>query len=160
MLSLGARLNQSAYYLTDTLKGLAERVGFEPTVPVKAQRFSRPSQSTTLAPLRSRITGSWAAYRGQIAPHARGENAFFFAFRVFSSGSVSIIIDGRGLPPVVSPPRESACAPANNKKRLGNADWGKTPAKLPRDRTRREFKTCSQSSAQAESSIASPRRSR
>jgi hypothetical protein len=33
--------------------GLAERVGFEPTVPVKAQRFSRPSQSTTLAPLRS-----------------------------------------------------------------------------------------------------------
>ena len=31
---------------------LAERVGFEPTVPVKAQRFSRPPHSTTLAPLR------------------------------------------------------------------------------------------------------------
>jgi hypothetical protein len=30
---------------------LAERVGFEPTVPVKAQRFSRASNSTTLAPL-------------------------------------------------------------------------------------------------------------
>ena len=28
-----------------------ERVGFEPTVPSLAQRFSRPSQSTTLAPL-------------------------------------------------------------------------------------------------------------
>ena len=31
---------------------VAERVGFEPTVPLPAQRFSRPSQSTTLAPLR------------------------------------------------------------------------------------------------------------
>ncbi len=30
---------------------MAERVGFEPTVPVKVQRFSRPSDSTTLAPL-------------------------------------------------------------------------------------------------------------
>ena len=30
---------------------LEERVGFEPTVPSLAQRFSRPSQSTTLAPL-------------------------------------------------------------------------------------------------------------
>ena len=33
-------------------KSLAERVGFEPTVPVKVQRFSRPPDSTTLAPLR------------------------------------------------------------------------------------------------------------
>ena len=32
---------------------VAERVGFEPTVPVKAQRFSRPPDSTTLAPLRA-----------------------------------------------------------------------------------------------------------
>src|SRR5688572_13847605 len=32
---------------------MAERVGFEPTVPLRAQRFSRPSQSTTLAPLRN-----------------------------------------------------------------------------------------------------------
>ncbi len=32
---------------------LAERVGFEPTVRLHAQRFSRPSQSTTLAPLRA-----------------------------------------------------------------------------------------------------------
>src|SRR5690242_15968635 len=30
---------------------LAERVGFEPTVRLHAQRFSRPSRSTTLAPL-------------------------------------------------------------------------------------------------------------
>ena len=30
---------------------LAERVGFEPTVHRSAQRFSRPSDSTTLAPL-------------------------------------------------------------------------------------------------------------
>jgi hypothetical protein len=31
---------------------LAERVGFEPTVRLPVQRFSRPSHSTTLAPLR------------------------------------------------------------------------------------------------------------
>ncbi len=29
----------------------SERVGFEPTVPYKEQRFSRPPDSTTLAPL-------------------------------------------------------------------------------------------------------------
>ncbi len=31
-------------------KMLAVRVGFEPTEPVKVQRFSRPPDSTTLAP--------------------------------------------------------------------------------------------------------------
>ena len=30
---------------------MAERVGFEPTVPVKVQQFSRLPDSTTLAPL-------------------------------------------------------------------------------------------------------------
>ena len=30
-------------------------MGFEPTVPAKAQRFSRPPRSTTLAPLRSAV---------------------------------------------------------------------------------------------------------
>src|SRR5438094_682891 len=30
---------------------MAERVGFEPTVPLRGQRFSRPSESATLAPL-------------------------------------------------------------------------------------------------------------
>src|ERR1700716_3150081 len=39
---------------------MAERVGFEPTVRLHAQRFSRPSRSTTLAPLRG------PAYRGAI----------------------------------------------------------------------------------------------
>src|SRR6185503_7317019 len=34
------------------LRKMAERVGFEPTVRLHAQRFSRPSRSTTLAPLR------------------------------------------------------------------------------------------------------------
>ncbi len=33
---------------------MAERVGFEPTEPVKAQQFSRLPDSTTLAPLRER----------------------------------------------------------------------------------------------------------
>ena len=40
---------------------VAERVGFEPTVPLPAQRFSRPSQSTTLAPLRRGVVGAWGA---------------------------------------------------------------------------------------------------
>ncbi len=40
---------------------LAERVGFEPTVPAKAQRFSRPPRSTTLAPLRSAVRPGPAA---------------------------------------------------------------------------------------------------
>ena len=34
---------------------MAERVGFEPTVPVKVQQFSRLPDSTTLAPLRELI---------------------------------------------------------------------------------------------------------
>ena len=47
---------------------LAERVGFEPTVSLHPQRFSRPSRSTTLAPLRGRVgahgrPGRRAAYR-------------------------------------------------------------------------------------------------
>jgi hypothetical protein len=33
---------------------LAERVGFEPTVPLRVQRFSRPSRSTAPAPLHRR----------------------------------------------------------------------------------------------------------
>ncbi len=36
----------------DNAGHVAERVGFEPTVHRSAQRFSRPSDSTTLAPLR------------------------------------------------------------------------------------------------------------
>ena len=34
---------------------MAERVGFEPTVPAKVQQFSRLPDSTTLAPLRERM---------------------------------------------------------------------------------------------------------
>src|SRR5438874_654664 len=34
---------------------LAVRVGFEPTEPVKVQRFSRPPDSTTLAPHRADV---------------------------------------------------------------------------------------------------------
>ena len=30
---------------------MAEGVGFEPTVPAKVHRFSRPAHSTTLSPL-------------------------------------------------------------------------------------------------------------
>ena len=48
---------------------LAERVGFEPTDPVKDQRFSRPPRSTTLAPLRTS-----PSHRAQSnSPHIRGQ---------------------------------------------------------------------------------------
>ena len=49
---------------------VAERVGFEPTVRLPAQRFSRPSQSTTLAPLRTRQSRRYAVtYTGKRVPH-------------------------------------------------------------------------------------------
>ena len=43
-----------AYLITklSIINNLAVRVGFEPTEPVKVQRFSRPPDSTTLAPHR------------------------------------------------------------------------------------------------------------
>src|SRR5688572_13767780 len=44
--------------LLDPTDGVvAERVGFEPTVPLQVQRFSRPPRSTTLAPLRTKGRG-------------------------------------------------------------------------------------------------------
>src|SRR2546427_1730933 len=50
---------------------MAERVGFEPTVPVRGQRFSRPPDSAALAPLRKSLpivitdyTGRHLRYRG------------------------------------------------------------------------------------------------
>ena len=54
--------SESTSDLNDLKKHVAERVGFEPTVPVKAQRFSRPSRSTTPAPLQR------AAYRAAGSP--------------------------------------------------------------------------------------------
>ena len=46
---------------------VAERVGFEPTDPVKGQRFSRPPRSTTPSPLRDRgrLWGGLAAVGGR-----------------------------------------------------------------------------------------------
>src|SRR5262249_21396576 len=46
-----ARIPDTRLTTPDSL--LAERVGFEPTVPLRVQRFSRPPDSATLAPLRS-----------------------------------------------------------------------------------------------------------
>jgi hypothetical protein len=52
-------------HLGVTCVHLAERVGFEPTVPLRVQRFSRPSRSTAPAPLRRRphATRGVARYR-------------------------------------------------------------------------------------------------
>ena len=51
---------------------LAERVGFEPTVSANPQRFSRPSQSTTLAPLRKASAGGPAGDRAARLAEAAG----------------------------------------------------------------------------------------
>ena len=49
----GVRLdNKTPHSVPSPDSPLAERVGFEPTVPLRVQRFSRPPDSTTLAPLR------------------------------------------------------------------------------------------------------------
>src|SRR5262249_39449969 len=50
--SHGSRLYPNQDYGLRTHDSMAERVGFEPTVPLRVQRFSRPPDSTTLAPLR------------------------------------------------------------------------------------------------------------
>ncbi len=47
---------------------MAERVGFEPTEPVKAQQFSRLPDSTTLAPLRELIILSAMPQKIQAEP--------------------------------------------------------------------------------------------
>ncbi len=41
-------------HLYNNYSSVAEGVGFEPTVPARVQRFSRPPRSTTPAPLRAR----------------------------------------------------------------------------------------------------------
>ena len=51
---------------------MAERVGFEPTVPVKVQQFSRLPDSTTLAPLRELLMIK-AGYRKYQASRVEGE---------------------------------------------------------------------------------------
>ena len=47
---------------------LAVRVGFEPTEPVKVQRFSRPPDSTTLAPHRIFILPDCAKSHSTLDP--------------------------------------------------------------------------------------------
>jgi hypothetical protein len=50
--ALNRRLVQGILKRFQIIDVLAERVGFEPTVRLPVQRFSRPSHSTSLAPLR------------------------------------------------------------------------------------------------------------
>src|SRR5687768_13443864 len=47
---------------------LAERVGFEPTGPVRDRRFSRPVHSTALPPLRGRGTRAQATAKTRHFP--------------------------------------------------------------------------------------------
>ena len=49
---------------------MAVRVGFEPTEPVKVQRFSRPPDSTTLAPHRIFII-RFPNHLGQVSPFGK-----------------------------------------------------------------------------------------
>jgi hypothetical protein len=88
------RIPGAACSLQEEQDYLAERVRFELTVPVKVQRFSRPSRSTTLAPLRAGsggystrsvkrkrcvgyrgAAGAWRTPRGSKAALARSKRA-------------------------------------------------------------------------------------
>ncbi len=86
---------------TNPLNGLAkmnlmaERVGFEPTVPAKAQRFSRPPRSATLAPLqaqRRRLIWPTPVVRNSCHPEKPkpNEQKFFASFSLLS-GSLTRI---------------------------------------------------------------------
>ncbi len=59
---------------------MAERVGFEPTVPVRVQQFSRLPDSTTLAPLL--INGKCKVKNGKFI-NVRAISVFRFPFSVF-----------------------------------------------------------------------------
>src|ERR1700730_11817340 len=62
-------------YLIDSI--LAVRVGFEPTEPVKVQRFSRPPDSTTLAP--HRLSSSYYTLsRASSALHGRQDGDWLY----------------------------------------------------------------------------------
>ena len=52
---------------------MAERVGFEPTVPVKVQQFSRLPDSTTLAPLRELLIIKATVAKYQASRARRGK---------------------------------------------------------------------------------------
>src|SRR3990167_5063093 len=78
---------------TSRLNQMAERVGFEPTDRLPDQRFSRPSHSTTLAPLRrfQSLAGrapnapqpSWCGW-GKLAERAGFEPAVEFPLHTLS----------------------------------------------------------------------------
>src|SRR5690242_7626857 len=50
---------------------MAVRVGFEPTEPVKVQRFSRPPDSTTLAPHRALLTYRVSYFFRNVRPRGK-----------------------------------------------------------------------------------------
>ena len=56
---------------------MAERVGFEPTVLLLVQRFSRPPRSTTPAPLRMCGLAFEALFNGLCARLQEGKNKTF-----------------------------------------------------------------------------------
>ena len=66
---------------------MAERVGFEPTEPVKAQQFSRLPDSTTLAPLRE-LNKSLMPVGGkfQVGFNFQTFSPFFSPEKTFASG--------------------------------------------------------------------------
>src|SRR5262249_55372023 len=71
----GTRKSKYRQLIENATVILAVRVGFEPTVPVKVQRFSRPPDSTTLAPHRAVETRLLPIYQllraGDIHPCAK-----------------------------------------------------------------------------------------
>ena len=78
---------------------VAERVRFELTVPVKVQRFSRPSRSTTLAPLRGTRGYSIAKLKRKQRRWRLLERRFCWVFLLESMLAwTSPLASGRGRP--------------------------------------------------------------
>ena len=119
---------------------VAERVGFEPTVRLHAQRFSRPSRSTTLAPLPRQAAGRFIEARARECNPARNP--------IDSPGSSPIT----SLPHRPQPGRRRACA-AHEQEATGCRTCPRS--RVARDREiGKQREACSQSSAPAENSIA------
>src|SRR6267378_5806887 len=116
---------------------MAERVGFEPTVRLHAQRFSRPSRSTTLAPLRG------PAYRGAIPPRQPRPD-----FRHLSPESGVSGVDSGGFLRIFRPPPAGHSGPprsfvlsgilgissANPLGMVGSVQAGRLSVRCPHDR--------------------------
>ena len=76
---------------------MAERVGFEPTVLLPVQRFSRPPRSTTPAPLRMCGLAFEAVFNGLCARLQEGKRkTFILAAKILFWAGAGALMVGAG----------------------------------------------------------------